>query len=321
MPHSDASYGALAGAILLEEHYLDPGYADLYPAPSNAFVARAFDRHLEFIDRYSLGRVVLSHAPCLAQGLPDGVALCRGMNDALARRIMPHDRLGAFGLLPMVEPLAAAAELRHCVEELEFHGAILHGLTNGTFPDAARFDPVFATAEELGVPLYLHPGAPHPEVMKAYYADYAKDFPMFAYPAAGYTCEMMVAAIRIVLAGIPRRFPGLRIILGHMGEAIPFLMERIDESLARDTGGERFFRRDFLNTFRVTTSGAFSDAALACTIAELGVERIAFSVDEPFADIRTAAAWAGGISLAAEDRARIMHGNATDWLRIDPSRK
>lgn len=306
------------GAILFEEHYIDSKFAEAFPILGGALVGDVFSHYEASIEKHRLARIVLSHAPCVAQNLPPVQARewCERLNTALADRIAGRPAFGAFSLLPMSDPEAAARELERSVRELGFHGAMVHGLIDGVFPDAPRFAPVLATAERLGVPIYLHPGSPHPDVMRAYYAEFSDRHPMLAFAAAGFTCEMMVVAIRMILSGVSRRFPDLRLILGHHGEAIPYLMERIDETLARDNGGERFFRKDFLHTFRITTSAAFSDAAFRCAVAEMGLERIAFSVDEPFAKIETGLNWIDGLDLDADDRGRLLSGNARQWLSI-----
>ena len=112
-------------------------------------------------------------------------------------------------------------------------GAIIHGLTNGKFIDDKQFWPIFAKAEVLDVPIYVHPSFPHPAVIDAYYRDYAGEFPELIGPALGFTVEAATQAIRLVISGLFERHPNLKIILGHLGEGIPFLLWRIDESLAR----------------------------------------------------------------------------------------
>ncbi len=157
-------------------------------------------------------------------------------------------RFAAFAALPTAVPEAAADELERTVE-LGFKGAMLHGLANGTFLDHKRFWPIYARAEALDVPIYLHPSLPNADVMRIYYEDYVKDFPMVARPAWGYTVETATLAIRLVLSGVFERHPKLKIILGHLGETLPFLVWRIDQALARPGQKSIELPRHFLRQF------------------------------------------------------------------------
>ena len=159
-------------------------------------------------------------------------------------------------------PDAAADELERTTKELGFKGAMLHGLANGKFLDDKRFWPIYARAEKLDVPIYLHPALPQPDVPRIYYDDYVKDFPMVARPAWGYTVETATLAIRLVLSGVFEKHPKLKIILGHLGETLPFLVWRIDQALKRPGQKSLSFRDIFCNNFYITTSGNFSNPAL-----------------------------------------------------------
>ena len=110
---------------------------------------------------------------------------------------------------------------------------MLHGLANGEFLDQKKYWPIFARAEKLDLPIYLHPGLPHADVIKNYYADYVKDFPMLPRATWGYTVETATLAIRLVLSGVFEKHPKLKIVLGHLGETLPFLVWRVDHTLAR----------------------------------------------------------------------------------------
>lgn len=308
-------------ATVLEEHFIDATFAEKFgvAGPPSALLGDRAERE-DRLDVQDIGLEVLSHAPRAAQALaPDrATEWSRRINDGLAEWIGGSSRFAGFASLPMSDPGAAARELERAVRDLGFRGAMIHGLTDGRMPDHPAYHDLMAVAEALDVPVYLHPSFPHPDVSRAYYQDYADRFPMLAMAAGGFTCETMVIAIRMMLGAIPEKFPRLRLILGHMGEAIPFLMERIDESLARDVGGHRFFRERFLRHFTVTTSGNFSDAALACAIAELGIERIMFSIDWPYVAREPARAWIDAVDIDDASRAAILSGNAERVLRCTP---
>jgi len=308
-----------AQAIALEEHFAHPEFVARYgvAGPVEALIG-PLENRLPDMDVAGIDIQVLSHAPGAAQSLPADEALSwsERINDHLAAAIDGNRRFAGFASLPMTAPDAAARELARTVVTLGFRGAMLHGLTNGVFPDDESHFPLYAEAERLGVPIYLHPSFPHPAVMRAYYADWTERFPMFGMAAAGFTAETMVIAIRMMLGRVPELFPNLQFILGHMGEAIPFLLERIDESLARDNGGQRFFRERFLRHFYVTTSGNFSNAALICALTEMGADRIMFSVDWPYVANRPGRDWIDAAPLDEQQRLLILNGNARRLLRL-----
>ncbi len=258
-------------------------------------------------------------APPPAQKLPAeiAVAVTRGVNDRLAAAIATHPtRFAAFAALPTAVPEAAADELERTVTEHGFKGAMIHGLAEGQFVDGKRFWPIFARAEKLDVPIYLHPAVPHPQVMDAYYQDYAQDFPTVIRAAWGYTVETATQAIRLVLSGVFEAHPNLKIILGHLGETLPFLVWRVDHALARPGQKSISFRDIFCNNFYITTSGNFSDPALLCCVMEMGVDRILFAVDYPFVSNPPGTRWMENVPLADADKAKILSGNAQKLLRL-----
>ena len=194
---------------------------------------------------------------------------------------------------------------------------MIHGLTNGMWLDDKRFWPIFARAEKLDVPIYLHPSLPNATVTEIYYQDYAKDFPLVVRPAWGFTVETATQAIRMVLSGVFEAHPNLKIMLGHFGETLPFLMWRIDSALKRPGQKSLSFRDVFSKNFYVTTSGFFSNPALLCTVMEMGVDHILFAVDWPFVvDNKPAIEWMAGVPLSDEDKAKILSGNARRLLKI-----
>jgi predicted TIM-barrel fold metal-dependent hydrolase len=312
--------------IAVEEHYWDAelaaqfGGADASRSPE--LERRLHDLgglRLAEMDEAGIDVQVLSHGAPSAQKLPADIAvgLTRRVNDRLAAVIAAQPtRFAAFAALPTADPAAAADELERTVAELGFKGAMIHGLANGLFLDDRRFWPIFARAERLDVPIYLHPSVPHPAVMDAYYRDYAKDFPMVIRAAWGYTVETATQAIRLVLSGLFDAHPRLKIILGHLGETLPFLVWRIDHALARPGQRAVSFRDMFCEHFYVTTSGNFSDPALLCCVMEMGVDRILFAVDWPFVANPPATRWIERVPLSGEDKAKILSGNAKRLLRM-----
>ena len=307
--------------ITLEEHYTDHEIIALYGAPATALSARLADFttiRLEEMDEAGIDLQVLSHAPPGLQAVdgPGAPALARRANDRLRQVIAANPtRFAGFASLPTAVPEAAADELERAVVELKLKGGIIHGPPHGRFLDDKRFWPIFARAEALGVPIYLHPADPMQVVVDAYFGDYAKTHPMFLRAAWGFTMETATQAMRLVLSGLFESHPRLQLILGHFGETIPFLLARIDEALARDTPMQNF-RAQFTEHFHVTTSGFFSDATLFCCIQEIGIDRIMFSVDWPYASQAAGANWLTHVHLCLADKAKLLHKNAEQLLKL-----
>jgi len=311
--------------IALEEHYYDPEVAKTFDGPEGRApeIRRRLDDlgelRLQEMDEAGIDVQVLSHGAPSTQRLdaPTAVRLARDANDRLAKVIAARpDRFAGFAALPTPDPKAAAAELERTISELGFKGAMVHGLTNGVFFDDKRFWPIFERAQALDVPLYVHPAAPHSAVVDAYYKDYVKDFPAILNAAWGFTVETATQGIRLVLSGVFDAYPDLKIILGHMGEGLPFLLWRIDHALSRPGNRRIAFREQFSRHFYITTSGNFSTPALLCSMMELGVDRILFSVDWPFVQNVPGTKWMSELQLSAEDKTKILSGNAKRLLKM-----
>jgi predicted TIM-barrel fold metal-dependent hydrolase len=311
--------------IAIEEHYFDP---ELLAQNNDGWVQRMDpeikkrlndlgDLRIKEMDEGGIDVAVLSHGGHGMQALSADVAvpLAKGVNDRLYETVRGHpDRYAAFAVLPTADPKAAADELERCVTKYGFKGAMTHGLQKGEFLDLPKYWPIYERAAALDVPIYLHPSTPHPAVHEAYYKDYAKSHPGIATAALAYTVEGMVQGVRIVLSGVFDKHPNLKIILGHMGEGIPFLIWRIHHTLGHSSAVE--FREIFCKHFWVTTSGFFSDPALMCTIMEMGADRVIFSIDWPYIKNDEGTEWLDHAALSAEDKAKIYSGNAEKLLRM-----
>jgi 2,3-dihydroxybenzoate decarboxylase len=312
--------------ITLEEHYWDAELSAQFtgmdaggPGETRQRLLDLGEMRLAAMDEAGVDIQVISHAAPSAQKLAAGIAvsLTQGANDRLAAAVAKHPtRFAGFAALPTADPAAAADELERCVKQLGFKGAMMHGLANGVWLDDKRFWPIFARAEALDVPIYLHPSVPLPAVIDAYYKEYAQDFPVLLRAGWGYTVEAATQAIRMVLSGVFEAHPKLKIILGHLGEGLPFLLWRIDNALSRPGQKAVKFRDTFRANFWVTTSGFFSDSALLCTVMELGGDRILFSIDYPFEQNLPGPAWLERVPLCEEDKAKIASGNAQRLLKL-----
>jgi predicted TIM-barrel fold metal-dependent hydrolase len=310
--------------IAIEEHYFDREIVTHYDAEE----ARPALRHrledlgeqrIREMDEAGIDIQVLSHA---APGThlmeaDRAVPLARRANDRLHETIRANPRrFAGFATLPAADPGAAADELERCVTKLGMKGAMVHGLTRGLFIDDKRFWPIFERAQMLDVPIYAHPAKPHPTVIDVYYKDYVADFPGITNAAWGFTVETATQGVRLVLSGVFDAYPRLKIILGHLGEGLPFLLWRIDAMLSRKGNRAIRFRETFCEHFYITTSGNFSDPAMLCCVQEMGVDRILFAVDWPYVENRPGTEWMERLMLCAEDKQKILNGNAKRLLRM-----
>ncbi len=237
-------------------------------------------------------------------------------------RRSPGTRAGCagFATLPTGAVEAAVAELRRCVGELGFAGAMVNSTLgpNGAFLDDARFSPLLAAFEELDVPLYLHPAPPPAAVADVLFAGLA---PAVARPLAlnawGWHAEAGLHALRMVAAGTFERHPGLRLIIGHCGEMLPFMLARIDEGLPPQVTGLPHPPSTYVHrSIWVTTSGMFSLPPVLCSIQVMGVDRVLFSVDYPFGANMAGRRLLDRLPLSPADKARIAGGNAERLLRL-----
>jgi 2,3-dihydroxybenzoate decarboxylase len=311
--------------IALEEHYWDRELAEHFKERGPemrvpALQERLFDLgalRIKEMDEAGIDLQVLSHGAPATQRLDaeTAVRMARAVNDRLHAVVKANpSRFAGFAVLPTAAPQAAADELERAVTKLGFKGAMVHGLTNNAFLDEKRFWPIFERAAALDVPLYLHPAVPHKAVIDVYYRDYLDQFPNLMTAAWGFGVETATQGIRLVLSGVFEKYPQLKIILGHLGEGLPFYLWRIDMALARTKASN--FRDIFRDRFWITTSGNFSTPALLCCLMELGADRILFSVDYPFVPNPPGVKWMEHVPLGPEDKAKILHGNAERLLKL-----
>jgi 2,3-dihydroxybenzoate decarboxylase len=312
--------------VALEEHYWDPELVAMFPGREGKRISDVERRLLDMgelrlreMDEAGIVMQVLSHGAPGTQKMnaEAAIRMAAQTNDRLHAFIQTNPaRFAGFALLPTPDPAAAANELERAVVRLGFKGAMIHGLTNGKFLDEPEFWPIFERAQALDVPLYMHPSFPDAAVASAYYKHYATAYPEIMGPALGFTVEAATQAVRLVLSGVFDKYPKLKIILGHLGEGIPFLLWRMNQSFSRPGNQGVSFAETFRKHFYLTTSGNFSDTALACSVAEVGVDRILFSVDWPFISNELGAAWLKGSALSEADKLKVFGSNAKTLLRL-----
>ena len=320
--------------ITLEEHFATRGFLD---GPGRPFLERAISaggrmaKILEQVADVGAGRIaemdaagidiqVLSlNSPGVEQLDPDhAVALAHEANAFLADAVQRYPaRFFGFATLPIASPEIAAAELERTVRELGFKGALINGHHRGRYLDDKFFWPILERAESLSVPIYIHPTQPPPAVVEAWYAGFSPEVSfMFANAGWGWHIETAVHVLRLILGGVFDRFPKLQVIIGHMGEAIPFMMSRVDIMSPSITGLQRPVSAYLRENVHYTFSGFNFTPTFLDLLLQAGVDRIMFSADYPYGSMPQARAFLDHLPVSAADRERIAHGNAERLLQM-----
>ena len=248
-----------------------------------------------------------------------GIAVARDINDMLANGVKSHpDRFAAFAVLPLQAPDAAAAELERCVTKLKFKGALISGTINGHFLDNPVFQPVFAAAEQLDVPIYLHPAPPPPAVYQAYFGDLPVPVAeSLSTSAWGWHVETGMHCLRMVVSGLFDRFPKVQIIIGHMGENLPFSLVRADGRLTGlNPNLKQRVAEYFRTNFYITTSAYFTAPPLLCALEVFGADRMLFAVDYPFSPNAAGRKMLDTAPISVNDLAKITHKNSERLLKL-----
>lgn len=314
--------------IALEEHFMTAGFESyskaftqhMDPAALKKLAAQLSDfdeLRLSQMDKAGIDIVVLSQTGPAVQGeesLQRAISQARLSNDFLAAQVARHPtRYAGFAMLPMHDPKAAGDELERCVRELGFKGALVNGHTQGVYYDAPAYDAFWERMQALDVPLYLHPVDPYiaPHVYGGH--------PEIAAAAWGWAVETGSHALRLVFGGVFDRFPRLKLILGHMGEGLPYQRWRFDSRFAVYSHGVKLERAPSAyigSNIVITTSGVCSHPALMGAIGEMGAEAVMFSVDYPYESTEVAVDFIESAPLDADTMGLVCHGNARRILKL-----
>jgi 2,3-dihydroxybenzoate decarboxylase len=243
------------------------------------------------------------------------VSMARQANEYLAERIRQHpDRFAGFAALPLQDPVAAVEELERAVTQLGFKGALVNGHTNGEYLDERKYWGIWERAEQLGVPIYLHPADSPSDQMKIY-----QGYPGLRGATWNWTVETTTHALRIICSGIFDAFPRSIMLLGHMGEALPYVLKRIDDGWGGTPQSKQLQHPPSYyvkNNVMITTSANCSSEALACTLSVVGVDHVLFSTDYPYASMERTTQFIETASLSEIDREKICHLNAERLLKL-----
>ena len=321
--------------IAIEEHFLTPLYREKVAANEyrNFYLTSRgrqmghdiIEENLDLgasrlaqMDAHGVDLQVLSFGSPGPQAFGADVAIpmARDANDRLHAAVKAHPtRFAGFAALPTAEPRAAVGELERCVTTLGFKGAMIHGHQRGEFLDAKKYWPIWERAEALGVPVYLHPALPHPDALKAYFDGYEE----LARAPWGFAVDTSCHFLRLVFAGVFDAYPRLKIILGHLGEGLPFAMHRMNEH-SWGAAERRGLKKQPLEYLRdnlvVTTSGNWFEPAFVCTLLALGADNILFAIDWPYEANRTGMAFLRALSISDADKEKIAHRNAERLLGV-----
>ena len=318
--------------ITLEEHFVSPGFMKgpgLQLGRLSQFTEDVIDRlsglddsRIAEMDAAGIDTQVLSLlSPGVEQlDADDSTRLAEESNDFLAEAVGRHSsRLFGFAAVPTPAPEAAADELERMVRGHGFKGALINGHCRGRYLDDRYFWPILERAEALGVPLYIHPAVPPEPVVRTYYEGNhsAEVTARFAAAGWGWHIETAVHVLRIILSGAIDRYPRLQLLVGHLGEGLPFMMERLDSVMPT---GVTKLERPIGDYLRKNLSYTFSGFNYLPTFLELlqevGAGRIMFSVDYPFGSMAKARSFLEKLPVSPSEREAIAHLNAERLLRL-----
>jgi 2,3-dihydroxybenzoate decarboxylase len=321
--------------IAIEEHFSTPLYREKVHANEyrNFYITARSEQighdipselgdidaqRIAHMDKYGVDVQVLSFTSPGPQAFAanEAIPMATDANDRLAAAVKKHPtRFAGFAALPTAAPKEAADELERTVKQYGFKGAMIHGHQQGEFLDDRKFWPVWERAAALDVPIYLHPALPHPKAIEAYFTGYED----IARAGWGFAIDTSIHFLRILFAGVFDAYPNLKIILGHLGEGLPFAMHRLNDHTYR-AAKRRGLKKTPLDYIRdnllVTTSGNWYEPAFVCTLLALGADKILWAIDWPYEANKDGMAFFNKLSLNDDDLHKIAHGNAERILRM-----
>ena len=322
------------GKIGLEEHFAtqetlsdSKGFLGDHVWPE--LEKRLMDMHdyrLRQMDEHGMQMMILSLNAPAVQAIPNpkqAIGVAQRANDHLAKAVAKNpDRFQALAALAMQDPDAATRELERCVKELGFVGALVNGFSqiekaeSMVYLDDPRYRGFWAMVEKLDVPFYLHPRNPLPSASQIY-----EGHPWLLGPTWAFGQETAVHALRLMASGLFDAHPKLQIILGHMGEGLPYSIWRVDNRNAWTKAKPRYPAKKklgeyFQQNFYLTTSGNFRTQTLIDAMLEIGADRILFSTDWPFENVDHAAIWFDACTISEDDRRKIGRDNAVRLFKL-----
>jgi uncharacterized protein len=321
--------------ITVEEHFVTPGFLT---GPGKHFIEQlrsrgprgvkfgeqlqdVGDKRIAEMDAAGIDMQVLSlNSPGVEQAeAAEQVSVAVDSNDFVLETVKRHPkRFAAFAALPIAVPDKAADELERRVRQQGFKGTLINGHTRGRYLDDKFFSPILERAQALNVPIYLHPTVPPKAVVEASYGGFSAGVTaMLSGGGWGWHIETAVHLIRMIVGGVFDRHPKLQVVIGHLGEGIPFMLPRLNRNLPTElTKLERPVAAYLRENVHYTFGGFNFTATFLNLLLEVGVDRIMFSVDHPYGSMAEARAFLQQLPVSEADRERIAHGNAEKLLGL-----
>jgi predicted TIM-barrel fold metal-dependent hydrolase len=324
-------------AVALEEHFATPcfmegpgrwirergsGPRDSRSAKLIELLLDIGEERIKAMDESGVDMQVLSlNSPGVEQlEAADAVRVASEANERLAEatRLYPR-RFAGFAAIPTPLPAEAADMLERAVHEYGFRGAAINGHVGGRYLDDRFFWPILERAEDLRVPIYIHPTQPPKKVVEASYMGNFSDQVSYTLSTSGWGWHIETAlyVLRMILGGAFDAYPRLQVIIGHLGEALPFMLQRIDRNLPREATGLDHSMANYLReNVYYTFSGFNFTPAFLDLLLEVGADRIMFSVDYPYGSMTAARSFLDGLPISTTDKVKISSGNAERLLGL-----
>lgn len=306
--------------VIKEEKHLGLELPFLFPERNEQVMAMLLDLgagRIKEMDQTGIDMQILSLVSPGVQVFDAAAAveLAKKTNDRLSEAIKEFpERFLGLACVALQNPEEAANELERAVKELRLKGALINSYTKGEYLDDNKYRVFLQRAEKLRVPLYIHPRAPSPSMIEPYLG-----YPLLSTPLCGFAAEISLHALRMICSGLFDELPELRIILGHLGEALPYWLWRLDNMWQRAPQYNELQKipsQYFKDNFLVTTSGLFSQPSLLCAYMSLGADRILFAIDYPFESSETAVQFMKDAPIGDTDTEKIFHLNAENLLKL-----
>ena len=280
------------------------------------------DQRLKDMDEAGIDMHVMSAMGGRGSNTAEIVTSYKSVNESLSKIVEKYPkRFAGYTSLPMEDPDAAARELERAVKELGLKGPLIYSGSGGSYLDDKKFWGIYEMAEKLDVPVYIHPGGILPDMSAPY-----NTYPVVAGAMWGYGASTGLHAVRLIISGVFDKYPGLKIMLGHMGEGIPYWLWRMDNMyvkyqtmLDKDTPGQNLKKKPsqyVMENFYVTTSGMFWHPVLQFVKSVLGADRILFATDYPPESSMVAAQFMESAPISDTDKEKICHLNAERIFNI-----
>lgn len=311
--------------IAFEEHFATKEYFDArrsmgVEATNNPYVDGLLDigeGRLQVMDEAGIDMQVLSFFQPGVQSFdaPTGTDMAMRINDLLAEIVRTYpERFAGLATIAPQAPDEAAKELERAVQKLGLKGTSINSHVNGEYLDDKKYWVIFKAAESLGIPIYIHPQRPSPDMLKPYLT-----YPVLSGAMCGFAVEAALHALRLICSGIFDEYPKLKIVLGHLGEALPYWLWRMDNHWRRDPIANKLKKTPseyIKDNFYITTSGMFSLPPLMCSYLALGADRILFAVDHPFESSNEGVQFIKSLPICDNDKEKICHTNAERLLGL-----